>query len=232
MNQLVVVEDTTSPGVISPSEVNKLVETLELYAKDINHSPWVEHGYIKPIEVKFLPKGNPFPKGAYNLILQDNIDVAEALGYHEDENGGKIPVSYIPVKEIREDNASVSEVATHELVEMACDPFVIGNDIRIAKYLNKEYVVEPADPLESCGYRAINGYLVANFVWPRYYGMAQTRLQLAQSEGYIFSPVQLAPNGYYSSRLIGSNKEFEPVFGDKRTNLPKWATRLPRIGSA
>jgi hypothetical protein len=231
--QLVVVENVCSSGVITSYEVTRLVETLELYAKDINHSPWVEHGYIEPIEVKLLPKGNPFPKGAYNLILQDSISIEGALGYHEDEDGGKIPVSYIPAKEIREDGASVSEVATHELSEEVINPFVVEEStLRTVTHNGKEYIVEVADPVQNCPYRVKNGDLVANFVWPKWFGMAQTRTDLAQSNEnnqYISFPFQLAPNGYIS--IKNPRQEWSQIYGSTRETLPKWASRLPRIGT-
>lgn len=232
--QLVVVENKLSPGILSPTELNTLVETLELYAKDINHSPWVEHGYCDPIEVKLLPKGDKFPKGAYNLILLDEISMEGALGYHEDEDGGKIPVSYVPVKEIREDDASVAEVATHELSEMAVDPWVEGNDIRTVKNGDIEYIVEIADPLQECSYKVSNGQSVANFVWPRWFGLAQTRTNLCQrslpmlgTTPFIAAQFEIAKTGYIS--IKEPNEEWKQIFGSTREKLPKWASRLPRI---
>lgn len=226
--QLVVVENRTSPGVLSPSELNILIETLELYAKDINHSPWVEHGYCEPSYVRLLNNGEKFPKGAYNLILLDEISTEGALGYHEDEDGGKIPVSYVPVKEIREDDATVSEVATHEIGEMIVDPWVEGNDIRTVKHGDTEYIVEIADPLQECPYKVSNGQLVANFVWPQWFELAQTRKQLCQSEGHvIYRQFEIAKTGYIS--IKEPNQEWKQIFGETREKLPKWASRLPRI---
>lgn len=232
--QLVVVENTTNPGVLSPSELSTLVETLELYAKDINHSPWVEHGYVEqPVEVRLLSKGEKFPKGAYNLILLDEISMEGALGYHEDEDGGKIPVSYVPVKEIREDDASISEVATHELGEMVCDPFVEGNEIRTVKNGDVEYIVEIADPLQECPGIVSNGQYVANFVWPKWFGLMQTRASLYQYhhlDPYITKQFEIAKTGYIS--IKEPNQEWKQIFGDTRDKLPKWASRLPRIHSS
>lgn len=230
--QLIVVENQTSPGVLSPSELNTLVETLELYAKDINHSPWVEHGYVEqPIEVRLLNKGEKFPKGAYNLILLDEISMEGALGFHEDEDGGKIPVSYVPVKEIREDDASIGEVATHELGEMVVDPWVEGNDIRTVKNGDTEYIVEIADPLQECPYKVSNGQSVANFVWPRWFGLAQTRFSLSQvdpiNNQYVTNQFEIAKTGYISIKK--PNEEWTQIFGSTRDKLPKWASRLPRI---
>lgn len=225
------IENQLSSGVLSQTELNILVQTLQLYAKDINHSPWVEHGYVKPITVGLFPKGHiAFPKGAYNLILLDTISLEGALGYHEDEDGGKIPVSYVPVKEIREDNASVTEVATHELGEQTINPFVDQeSEMRIVKHEGKEYIVEIADALESDSYQVSNGQLVANFCWPKWFGLGQTRQNLAQKEGYITKPFELAPNGYISTKEPG--QEWNQIYGSTRDSLPRWASRLKRAGT-
>lgn len=239
MSQLIVIEDQLSPEVLSTPELNTLVETLELYAKDINNSPWVEHSYIeKPIEVKLLPKTasnkNIFPKGAYNLILLDEISLEGILGYHEDEDDGKIPVSYVPIKEIREDGATISEVATHELGEMAINPFVSQeSEIRTITHDNLEYIVEIADPLQEYSYRLSNGELAANFVWPSWFNLPQIRRSLVQYKGYLLqepfikNPFEIGKYGYISTKEPG--QEWKQIFGERRDKLPKWASRLPRI---
>jgi len=234
--RLINIENQTSPGVVSPTELKLLVEALRIQAlQDFNTSPWVEHGYCDPIEVSLI-SNNHAPVGSYNIILLDTLPAEDenALGFHEDIDGGKIPVSYVGVKESREDDISVTAVASHEMVEMAVDPFVEGNEIRTArnKLENKEYIVEIADPLEGCEYKVNNGQEVANFVWPKWFGMEQTRTQISERImfGKVEYPFQLAPNGYISSRPIGSGESsWSETFGYKRTELPKWASRLPRI---
>lgn len=227
--RLINIENQTNPGTLSPTELKLLIEALQLQSKQFNDSPWVEHDYCEPIEVKSLSEKPPV--GSWNLILVDNTEVKGALGYHEDINGGKIPISYCTVKEAREDDVAPSEVASHELMEMAVDPFVTGNDLRIVKHENKEWIVEIADPLESCGYRVLNGQLVANFVWPKWFGLPQTRPNYCQVGTYAVKAFQLTDTGYISTRADSSG-EWSQTFGYKRTSLPPWADRLPRIGAA
>jgi hypothetical protein len=224
------IENQLSSGVLSPSELSTLVQTLQLYAKDINDSPWVEHGYVKPITVGLFPKGYiSFPTGAYNLILLDEISLEGALGYHEYEDGGKIPVSYVPVKEIREDDASISEVATHELGEMAVDPYI--EPPKTVRHEGKEYIVEIADALQEKPYRVSNDELVANFCWPKWFGLEQTRQNLAQKEIVsVTKPFELAENGYISIKEPG--QEWSQIYGSTRDKLPRWASRLKRAGTA
>lgn len=223
-------ENKCSPGVLSRVELNKIAAALQHQATyDFNTSPWVEYGYCKRIEVKLLTSGAP-PAGSWNIIFLDSISVEGALGYHEDVNGTKIPVSYVAVKETREDNASVCEVASHEMVECATNPFVnVESEMRIAHHEGKEYIVEIADPVEGCGYHAPNGELLANFVWPKWFGLKQIRPNLAQKEGYITSPFTLAPQGYISIKEPG--QEWSQIYGYRRSTLPKWSNRLHRAGT-
>lgn len=234
--QRILIEDKTSPGVLAPTEKKLLIEALQLQAKnDFNTSPWVEHGYCKPIEVLPWNEKTPPPVNSWNLILLDRLPEGneEALGYHEDVEGGKIPVSYVGVKEARESDTPISEVASHELVEMAVNPHVeTVKEMRLARDYSKEFVVEPCDPVESAGY-IINNQLVSNFVWPLYYSFAQTRKSLCQKPNLeIDGPFTLSKYGYYSWRPIDSEREFQQSFGEKRTELPKWASRLPKIQGA
>jgi hypothetical protein len=227
MAQVVMIEDKTSPGVLRPSELKQLVEALQHQAGEFNESPWVEHGYCKPIEVKELISGAP-PAGAYNLILLDDTSVKGALGFHEDENGTNIPVSYCTVKEAREDDVAPSEVASHELLEMVVDPHVESeNEVRTVEHNENIYIVEIADPLEGYGYKAPNGADLANWVNPKYFDLPQTRLALIHRAAPITSSFELPDTGYISIKKPG--QEWTQIFGFKRTSLPPWADRLLRI---
>jgi hypothetical protein len=70
-----------------------------------------------------VPKGSAPAEGAWWLVFLDNSDQAGALAYHDLTNEG-LPLSKVFVKTIQADNASVSVGATHELCEMAVDPWL------------------------------------------------------------------------------------------------------------
>ena len=222
--RIITVENQSS---LTPQEIQDITVALSEQAlSDFNTSPWVEHGYVSPIHVISL-LGAP-PAGSWNLIFLNNLPGAGegALGYHEDINGTKIPVSYIGVKECREDGVAISEVASHELVEMAVDPYVNGNEAKFVSYAGKNYILEIADPVQNCGY-TIAGQTVADFVWPRFFRMAQTRLAYSQRQS-VMAPLTLAPDGYMSIRTPG--QEWHQIFGEKRASLPKFSERLSRAG--
>jgi hypothetical protein len=111
------------------------------------------------------------------------------------------------------------------MLEMLVDPYV--DKPRIAQYDGKDYIVEVGDPVQGNGYDAGNGQIVADFVWPKWFGLAQSRPYYDQLHR-IDSAFTLAPQGYISTKPL-SESEWTQIFGEHRTGLPKWASRLPRI---
>ena len=99
-------------------------------------------------------------------MFLDDSDQADALAYHDLTNEG-LPISKVFVKTIVSAKESVSVGATHELCEMAVDP-----------WLNSAYqdpkgtfwAGEVADPVESdqYGYK-IGAILVTDFVTPNWF---------------------------------------------------------------
>lgn len=227
MSQLIMVEDRTSPGTLVEGELEALVDALNSQATtDYNDSPWVEHGYAPAISrVITLAKGMKPPPGAWSIILLDDSTQAGALGYHEDETGTAIPFSDVFVKTSREDGASPTEVASHEMCEMICDPDV--QNVRRVTHGDTIYIVEVCDPVQGCGYE-INGQMVADFCWPRWFGMVQTREALSQRES-VKEAFELAPQGYISTAPVSSPEQWGQIFGSQQDRLPAWASRLPRI---
>ncbi len=234
-SQLLTVEDQTSDGTLSPTRLRDIVWSLNYQALyHYGRSPWVEHGYAPPAHVVQLPAGAKPPAGAWNIILLDTSNEAGALGYHEDESGTEIPFSDVFVKTAEEDGTDAAEVASHEMLEMLVDPDVAN----VRKVLNSTakqfYIVEVADPVQGCGYdigapegRHV-GVTVADFVFPAWFGMAQTRPDLSFRDS-IEQPFQLAPQGYISVAPEGKPEKWSQIFGQARADRPAWASRLPRI---
>ena len=115
----------------------------------------------------FVPKGHAPAAGSWWVVFLDNRDQAGALAYHDLTNEG-LPLSKVFVKTLLADNASVSVGATHEICEMALDPWING------AYQDAHGVFwasEICDPVESdqYGYQ-ISGILVTDFVTPAWYG--------------------------------------------------------------
>jgi hypothetical protein len=117
--------------------------------------------------IHYLP-GTPIPASRWVLGFFDDADQAGALGYHDVTPVG-LPLGKVFVKTVRQDGASVSVVASHELIEMLVDPWinVFVQDEADAK---KFWIREACDAVEgdADGY-AINGVQVSDFVTPVYF---------------------------------------------------------------
>jgi hypothetical protein len=173
---LFVVKDGTSPGTWTGTQLRDTVWSTRYAGLFMfNRSPWVEHGYVGPIEdVTLLAPGEALPAGAWVIELLDTSDQPGALGYHEGQahiskagpsgvhsergvalhpaTGEEMVVMKVFIKTSREDGALSTEVVTHELFEAAVDPYV-NNESEIRAYKNpadgKEYIGEVGDPVQA-----------------------------------------------------------------------------------
>ncbi len=140
----------------------------------------------------FVPKGTQPAAGSWWLVFLDNSDQAGALAYHDLTNEG-LPISKVFVKTLKADNASISVGATHELCEMAVDP-----------WLNSAYqdphgvfwAGEVCDPVESDEYGYMIGkVLVTDFITPNWFAHehAQGAIDL---KGHAHAAFQILSGGY------------------------------------
>lgn len=238
----VTVEDKTSKGTLTPKELFNAVWAVNYQVSyHFNRSTWIEGGFATPAHVVLLPSGMKPPVGAYHVILLDDADQAGALGWHDDEAGGKIPYSEVFVKTSRSDGADPAEVLSHEVIEMLCDPFVDPTSPRktINPRDNYYYIIEACDAVQGCGYDVGApegrkcGVTVADFCTPAWWTMDS-----AHSEGpfsfrnSVDKPFKLAPQGYISKAPATDQNAWEQVFGAERESRPTWASRLPRVHNA
>jgi hypothetical protein len=100
-------------------------------------------------------------------VFLDDSDQASALAYHDLTDEG-LPISKVFVKTILADNGSVSVGATHEICEMAVDPWLNSayQDLQ-----GTFWAGEVCDPVEDPQYGyEIGGVLVTDFVTPNWFG--------------------------------------------------------------
>jgi hypothetical protein len=241
-SQLITVEDQTSPGTLSATDLFNLVWGLNYQGRyHFGNGPWVNGERAPMPDVVLLPKdesgSSKPPEGAQNLILLDSTDQEGALGYHEDTQGNEIPFSEVFVKTAREDGVAASEVASHEMLEMLVDPDV--NNVRTARNAGKLYILEVCDAVQGTGYDVgapegrTTGVIVANFCLPAWFGMPQPfdphRMDF---RSVVHVPFQLVdPSGYISIAPENEPNAWTQIFAAEHpTNeLPRWASRLPKI---
>jgi hypothetical protein len=111
---------------------------------------------------------------------------------------------------------SWSVIASHELLEMLCDPW--GNRTLPGASLKPEqgqveYLLEVCDPCQRC-YYTIDGVLVSDFVTPQYYAPGKTQGARYSFTGAVTRPREVRKGGYITWRVPGKHDEIWQVLGD------------------
>ena len=159
MPQIAVMNEST---VMSDGDVQKMLAAFDQqWNKDLRPVWGVDAATFT-----FVPKHRMPAAGSWWLVFLDNSDQAGALAYHDLTNEG-LPISKVFVKTLEADGASVSVGATHELCEMAVDPWLNS------AYQDPKGVFwagEVCDPVESdqYGYK-IGDVLVTDFITPNWF---------------------------------------------------------------
>ena len=116
MPQIAVINESTA---ISDADVQKMIPAFDQqWNKDLRPIWGVDAATFN-----FIPKGRMPPAGSWWCVFLDNSDQADALAYHDLTNEG-LPISKVFAKTLMQDKASISVGATHELCEMAVDPWL------------------------------------------------------------------------------------------------------------
>jgi hypothetical protein len=155
----------------------------------------------------FVPKGATPAAGSWWAVFLDDSNQAGALAYHDLTNEG-LPISKIFVKTILADHASLSVGATHELCEMAVDPWLNS------AYQDPQGVFwagEVCDPVEDDKYGYdIGGVLVTDFVTPNWFAHAHAQGPI-DFKGHAHAPFQVLSGGY--AQKFDPNSGWQQVTG-------------------
>src|SRR5208282_5015495 len=147
---------------------------------------------VEPASFVFTPQGQAPAAGSWWVVFLDDSDQANALAYHDLTNDG-LPISKVFVKTIQADNASVSIGATHEICEMAVDPWLNS------AYQDPQGVFwagEVCDPVEDDQYGyPIGSVLVTDFVTPNWFAHEHAQAEI-DLKGHASAPFQVLSGGY------------------------------------
>jgi hypothetical protein len=221
MPNIAVINESTA---ISDADVQKM---LPAFTKQWNQDLLPIWGVDKAM-LAFVPKSTKPAAGTWWAVFLDDSDQANALAYHDLTNEG-LPISKVFVKTILSANESVSVGATHELVEMAVDP-----------WLNSAYqdpqgtfwAGEIADPVEDDQYGYdIGGVLVTDFVTPNWFAH-QHATSAIDLKGHANAAFQVLTGGY--AQKFDAQSGWEQVTGalaskTQRAKAPKGSRRERRL---
>jgi hypothetical protein len=148
--------------------------------------------------LKIVNKGLQPLSGSWWLVLLDDSDQANALGYHDMTSEG-LPIGKVFAASDLKAGTSWTVTASHELLEMLGDPNVnLTVFVQNTNTAGMLYAYEVCDACEddSLGYR-IDNVLLSDFVYPAWF-------ESFRSEGStqfdrmskLHNPFQLAIGGY------------------------------------
>jgi hypothetical protein len=155
--------------------------------------------------VAFLPNADRIPQGVWPVMLVKELPPGEG-GFHlTAHNQPYAKVIATP------DSLDWTIDASHETLEMLCD--AAGNRLQVSEAIRisgndivddpdggqYEYLVEVCDPCEATefGYQ-IDGYLMSDFITPRFYDMQQAPGTRYSFTGAVTRPRQILKGGYVS----------------------------------
>jgi len=206
MTQIAVINESTA---IVDADVQKMVPAFDQqWNRDLRPIWGVDEATFV-----FVPKGQAPAAGTWWVVFLDNSDQADALAYHDLTNEG-LPISKVFVKTILADKTSVSVGATHEICEMAVDP-----------WLNSAYqdprgvfwAGEVCDPVEDDQYGyEINGVLVTDFVTPNWFAHQHAQGAI-DFQGHSRAAFEVLSGGY--AQKFDPQKGWVQITGKKAMRI-------------
>jgi hypothetical protein len=214
--------------VVTDAEVQACVNALAVQvARDF--FPW----WGLMAQLNFHPS-KIAPPNTWQLIVLDDSDQANALGYHELTAGG-LPLGKIFARTDQQAGTSWTVTASHELLEMLADPNIelaAEQDSTAGAISFYSYEVCDAVEADNLGYK-INGVLVSDFVFPAWFQAAAPGPR--DLVGAVTQSFQLAPGGYISLLQVPGGAGWTQVTADLKPGGPtpppgsrRWRRNLPK----
>ena len=159
MIQLAIMNEST---VVTDTAVEAMLPALAQQWNTDLAAAWA----VESVAMTSVQRGTQPPAGAWWLVFLDDSDQAQALAYHDLTAEG-LPIAKVFVKTIAADGSSLSVGTSHELCEMAVDPWL---NAAFQDLQGTFWAAEVCDPVEddSYGY-TIDGVLVSDFVLPAWF---------------------------------------------------------------
>jgi hypothetical protein len=185
-------------------------------------------------QLNFHPSKIAAP-GSWQLVILDDSDQADALGYHE-TTADFLPLGKVFAKSDQLAGTQWSVTASHELLEMLADPYIdLTAEVDNADGSITMYAYEVCDAVEadSLGY-AIGLTLVSDFVAPAWFSPLSLPGKLYDFKGHVTAPFQIAPGGYIGILPVAAGAQWTQVTADKKPGGPvaprgsrRWRRSLP-----
>jgi len=192
-------------------------------------------GDFRPIwgldaQLTFIPQGSQPPANTWQLVILDDSDQADALGYHDLTEDG-LPMGKIFADSDMKAGTSWTVTASHELLEMLADPNInLTVFTQSADTTGTLYAYEVCDACEddSFGY-PINGITVSDFVYPTWFEDFRTQGSVQfDFRNQIQSPFELLKGGYIGLFNVTAGSGWQQETAEKK---PKNLRHRGHVGS-
>ena len=208
--QISVINEST---VLADADVAPVVAALQKQVTNDFRPVWGVDA-----ELSILNKGSQPPSGNWWLVLLDDSDQANALGYHDLTAEG-LPIGKVFAASDLKAGTSWTVTASHELLEMLGDPNInLTVFVQSSNTAGILYAYEVCDACEddSLGYQ-IDNVLLSDFVYPSWFESfrAEGSTQFDRMSK-IQNPFQLLVNGYIGVFNVNSGSGWIQQTGDKR----------------
>lgn len=173
--------------------------------------------------------------GSWQLVVLDDSDQADALGYHE-TTADFLPLGKVFAKSDQLAGTLWTVTASHELLEMLGDP-----DINLTAEVDNSdgsitfYAYEVCDAVEadSLGY-AIGAIVVSDFVTPDWFSPLPLPGKPYDFMGHVTAPFQIALGGYIGVLQAAAGAQWTQITADRKPGGPailpgsrRWRRHLP-----
>ncbi len=202
MLHIAVINEATS---ISDAEVKKMLPAFTSQWNEDLNSAWG----VGDAAFSFTAKKKAPARGSWWVVFFENNDQAQALAYHDLTNEG-LPIGKVFVKSMLAEKSSVSVGASHEICEMAVDPWLNG---AFQDEHGIFWAAEVCDPVEDDQYGyEIGGILVADFVTPNWFGHPHAKGPI-DFKGHARAPFEVLSGGY--ARKFDPQNGWQQIAGAK-----------------
>jgi hypothetical protein len=245
--QISVINEST---VLADADVTPVVAALQKQVTNDFRPVWGTDA-----ELTIVSKGTQPANGSWWLVLLDDSDQANALGYHDLTTEG-LPIGKVFVASDLKAGTSWTVTASHELLEMLGDP-----NINLTVFVENStsagvlYAYEVCDACEddSLGYQ-IDNILLSDFVYPSWFESFRTEGSTQFDRmNKMQTPLQLLTGGYIGIFTVNSGSGWQQQTAEKhptslrnrgavgtrreRRNIPHdlWVNSLPQrkiVGNA
>lgn len=198
-----------STSIDDPAAVGIIVQACDLQILNDAGDVWGRYG-----NVDRAGDVNQVPAGSVPIVLYDDPDQADALGWHTEALGavfGRVfvrPVLAAGGDFYKNPALSLSSVVSHEILETLIDPTCADWSQRGDGVLIAAEVCDPVEgdsygiPLDSLGVVC----MVSNFVTPKWFD-AQTTIGPFDHMGKLSAPFTMTPGGYWVEMQPGETSQ-------------------------